>query len=134
METNKESFEYRYSAPEQMEIKKIREKYLPKDQSMTKMDQLKKLDRDAEKPGTVLSILLGVVGTLVMGFGMSCTMVITEYFVPGVIVGVIGIAMLSFAYPVYKIVTRKQREKIAPQVLALAEELEKLSVEVRREM
>ncbi len=88
------------------------------------MEQLRKMDRDAEKPGTIASIIIGVIGTLIMGGGMSITMVWTEQFlVLGIIIGLIGIALLATAYPVYKSITKKQREKIAPELLALSEEL-----------
>lgn len=128
MQMENNSFEYKYSASEQQEIRKIREKYLPSDEELGKFELLKKLDSDAEKPGTAVSLIFGVVGTLLLGVGMSCTMVwnsSTLVFVLGIVVGVIGIAMISTAYPVYKKVTAKQREKIAPQIIALAEELEK---------
>ena len=40
--TEKEIFEYTYSASQQSEVRKIREKYLPKE--VTKLDQLRALD------------------------------------------------------------------------------------------
>lgn len=117
-------FEFTYSAPEQKEVRRIREKYLPREQKESKLDKLRRLDREAERPGRIWSISLGVIGTLLMGAGMSCTMVTTQYFVPGIVIGVIGIAVLSCAYPLYRSITRRQREKIAPQILRLSEEIE----------
>lgn len=124
METKQQSFEYCYSAPEQAEIKKIREKYMPKEERVTKLELLRKLDRDAEKPGQICSIVLGVIGTLLFGFGMCCTMVWTDWFVQGIAIGVVGMVILALAYPVYLSVTKKQRQKIAPRILQLTEELE----------
>ena len=121
---NNNSFEYTYSAPQQEEIRRIREKYLPKEQIETKMDQLRKLDRSAEQPGTVVSLVIGIVGTLLFGVGMCCTMIWTDYFLLGIVVGVAGIFILAMAYPAYKAVTRRRRAKIAPQILKLTEELE----------
>ena len=121
---NNNSFEYTYSAPQQEEIRRIREKYLPKEQIETKMDQLRKLDRSAEQPGTVVSLVIGIVGTLLFGVGMCCTMIWTDYFLLGIVVGVAGIFILAMAYPAYKAVTRRWRAKIAPQILKLTEELE----------
>jgi uncharacterized membrane protein YuzA (DUF378 family) len=71
-----------------------------------------------------MSILIGVVSVLVMGFGMSCVMVWSDtMFVPGIIIGVIGLAGIASAYPCFHIITRKQREKIAPQIMKLTDEL-----------
>lgn len=115
------TFEYTYSSKRQEEIEAIKKKYLP---SEDKMEQLRKLDKSVEIPGTIWAIALGVIGMLVMGTGMSCVMVWTEdLFIVGIVVGVIGIMMIAAAFPVFKIVTRKRREKIAPQILALSEEL-----------
>lgn len=118
----KNSFEYSYSAKQQDEIEAIKKKYMPKQED--KMEQLRRLDKSAERPGTVIGLILGIVGTLIMGTGMSCVMVWTDtLFVVGIVVGLIGTVMLATAYPAYKAVTKKQREKIAPMILALSEEL-----------
>ena len=124
MEENTETFEYTYSAKQQAEIAQIRKKYLPKEED--KMELLRKLDRDATKPGTICSIAVGVVGSLVFGFGMSCVMVWSDSFmILGIVVGIIGMIMMGMAYPVYVKITKKQREKLTPQILALTEELSK---------
>lgn len=119
-----EAFVYTYSASQQEEIEKIRKKYLPKEDD--KMELLRKLDSGVTKPGTIWSLVLGIVGCLIFGAGMSCVMVWTDtLLMPGILLGLAGILILSAAYPVYKKVTEKQREKIAPQILALTEELSK---------
>lgn len=120
---NKETFSYTYSANEQQEIKKIRDKYTPHEED--KMDQLRKLDESVNQKGTVVSLVMGIVGALVLGIGMCCCMVWTDYFVLGIIIGIIGIAMVSVAYPVYGYVTKKQRQKIAPEIIKLTDELMK---------
>lgn len=122
---NNNDFKYTYSAPEQAEIKKIREKYLPKEETENKLERLRKLDRSAENPAVILSLVLGTIGTLLLGVGMCCTMVWKDYFILGIIVGIVGIGVLSCAYPVYKKLLRKGREKVAPEILRLTEELEK---------
>lgn len=120
---NNASFEYTYSAKEQEEVRKIREKYLPREERETKMEQLRRLDSGVTKKGTMVSILLGTISTLVMGVGMCCCMVWTDLFVPGVVIGVIGMIGIGLAYPVYTHITRKERERVAPQILKLTEEL-----------
>ena len=117
-----ENFEYTYSAKQQEEVEAIRKKYLPKEED--KMETLRRLDRDAEKPGTIAAIVLGTVGSLILGFGMCCTMIWADkLFVLGVIVGILGMVVLGIAYPMYKRITKNQREKIADQILALSSEL-----------
>ena len=120
---NKETFSYTYSAKEQEEIKKIREKYVPKEAD--KMEQLRRLDASVTQKGTVISLVVGIVGALILGTGMSMCMVWTELFVLGIIVGVIGIGVVSAAYPLYSYVTKKEREKIAPEIIRLTDELMK---------
>lgn len=120
---DKQSFEYSYSAKQQEEIASIRKKYIVEED---KMETLRKLDKSVEQGGTIISIILGVVGTLIMGGGMSLCLVWTDYYmILGIILGVIGIVLIAMAYPVYQIIVKKRREKIAPQILALIEELMK---------
>ena len=120
---NKETFSYTYSAKEQEEIKKIREKYIPKETD--KMEQLRRLDAGVTQKCTVISLVIGIIGALILGTGMSMCMVWTELFVLGIIVGIVGIVMVSAAYPLYSYVTKKGREKIAPEIIRLTDELMK---------
>lgn len=113
-------FEYTYSAPEQEEIRRIRAKYAPREEST--LDKLRRLDAQAERPGTVWALVLGILGTLVFGTGMCCCLVWERYAL-GIVVGILGGIMLALAYPIYVHITKKQREKLAPEILALAEEL-----------
>lgn len=123
-DNKKETFTYRYSAAEQEEIKKIRQKYLPEEED--KMSQLRRLDQKVTQKGMAVSISVGVVGALLLGVGMCCTMLWADRsFVLGIIVGVIGIGILSAAYPLYNHITKKEREKIAPEMIRLTDELMK---------
>ena len=121
MEKEKDTFTYTYSAKQQEEIRNIRKKYLPREED--KMEQLRRLDRDTTRKGTVLSVLVGVIGCLLLGVDMCCTMVWMKFFIPGVVIGLIGIAAVAAAYPLYTRVTKKERERLAPQILKLTEEL-----------
>ena len=123
-ENVEEGFSYTYSAKEQMEIKNIRQKYIPKE--VDKMEQLRKLDQSATQKGMMVSITVGVIGALILGIGMCCTMVWPGvWFIPGIIIGMFGIAMVSLAYPLYNHITKKEREKIAPEIIRLTDELMK---------
>ena len=121
MEKENETFNYTYSAKQQDEVKRIRQKYIPQEEN--KIEQLRRLDKKAENPGSIASIAMGTIGTLLLGIGMCCTMVWTHLFIPGIVIGVIGIAAIALAYPVFKSTTKKKREELAPQILKLSEEL-----------
>ncbi|MCM1060316.1 MAG: hypothetical protein NC452_08475 [Eubacterium sp.] len=118
---NNEKFEYTYSAKQQAELENIRKKYLPKEE--TKMEKLRRLDKSVTSLGTVISIAIGIIGTLIMGFGMCLVMVWSEFFI-GIIIGIFGMAVIGAAYPIFNYITKKRREKIAPEILRLTEEIE----------
>lgn len=122
-----ESFSYTYSAQQQAEVQKIRSKYLPKEES--KLDTLRRLDRSASQKAKAWSITVGIFGCLILGAGMSLIMtelsaLLGDYsmFV-GIPVGLIGLVLVALAYPVYNRVLQTQRQRIAPQILQLTEEL-----------
>lgn len=125
MENN--SFEYTYSAERQQEIEAIRKKYLPKEED--KMEQLRRLHSIPTQKAQAVSIAIGVLGTLILGTGMSLCM--TELgaalghlaMVIGILVGLLGLVMVALAYPVYNFVLKKERQRIAPEILRLSEEL-----------
>ena len=119
MEENK--FEYTYSAKQQDEIRRIRKKYIPQEDKLT---YLKKLDNQIELTATIKSLSVGIIGSLVLGIGMSMSMVwIDTLLVEGIFVGVIGIVILSLAYPMYQKTLKKKREEIAPEIIKITDEL-----------
>lgn len=124
MEDKKGTFTYAYSAKQQEEIRNIRQKYLPKEED--KMEQLLKLDKSVTKCGTAAAIIAGIISTLILGVGMCCTMVWADrLFLPGIIIGIVGIAGVMSAYPLYAAITKKRREKLAPEIIRLTDELMK---------
>lgn len=125
MESNQnKSFQYTYSAKEQEQIKEIRSKYVPKEE--IKLEQLQRLDNSASQKATAISLAFGVIGALVMGTGMSCCMVWADtLMIPGIVIGMVGMALVGYAYPLYSRVLKKERERIAPEILRLTDELMK---------
>ena len=120
MENN--TFNYTYSAKEQGEIEKIRKKYMPVEQD--KLAYVRKLDRSVTNKATTWSLVFGIVGALIMGSGMSLCMVASKTFmVLGIVIGLIGMAVLSVAYPLYTRILKKERERIAPEILRLTDEI-----------
>lgn len=120
MEDKNGSFNYTYSPKQQDEVKKIRQKYMPKEEN--KMEQLRRLDQSAEQKGIIWSLAVGIIGALVMGGGMSLVMVWGNMLL-GIPLGVIGMVFVAAAYPLYVRVTKKQREKLAPQIMEITDAL-----------
>ena len=126
MEQN-QSFEYTYSARQQQEVEAIRKKYLPKEED--KMEQLRRLHYSATQKAQAASIAIGGLGALILGTGMSLCM--TDLgavlghmaMVIGILVGGLGLVMVALAYPLYNRVLRRERQRIAPEILRLSEEL-----------
>ena len=127
---NKEGFHFTYSAAQQQEVEEIRKKYLPKEED--KMEQLRKLHAIPTQNAQAASLAVGIIGARIMGTGMSRAM--TEIgaalgslaMVLGIVVGIVGIVgmvLVALAYPLYNQVLKKQRAKIAPEILRLSDEL-----------
>ena len=124
---NNQSFEYTYSAGQRQEIEAIRKKYLPKEED--KMEQLRRLHYSATQKAQAASIAIGVLGALVLGTGMS--LIMTDLgsalghwvMVIGILAGILGLILVALAYPIYNSVLRKERQRIAPEILQLSEEL-----------
>lgn len=124
MEEKKEAFTYTYSAARRQEVERIRKKYAPPARDEDKMELLLRMDREAGRPGAILAVAVGVLGCLALGLGMSCTMVWSgALFVPGIAIGVLGILAICAAYPLYAHITKKRRERLAPEILRLTDEL-----------
>ena len=124
---NKEGFSFTYSAQQQKEVEDIRKKYLPKEED--KMERLRKLHAIPTQKAQAASLAVGVIGALILGTGMSLAMtdigsVLGSLAMAlGILVGVVGMVLVALAYPLYNRVLRKEREKIAPEILRLSDEL-----------
>lgn len=123
------SFKLTYSAGQQEEIRSIRMKYMPKEED--KMERLRALDASAGKKASRTAVSLGVLGTLVMGLGMSFIM--TDIgnalgaagFPVGVAIGIVGMIPIALAYPLYGYTLKRERARIAPEIIRLTDELMK---------
>ncbi len=119
---NEKIFTYTYSAKKHDEVDKILKKYLPKKESA--IEKIQRLDRQVEYKGRTLAITIGIVGTLLLGTGMSCIMELSDCFAIGIIIGIAGILLIASAYPIFKKITKIHRMKIAPQIIELSKEID----------
>ena len=122
----KEKFEYMYSAPtpeERNEIINIRDQYLPKTNRDQKLEELRKLDKKIKNVPTIFGLCFGVIGLLFFGAGMSFFLELTLYWYFGIPCSIIGIVLISIAYPIYKVVNRKYVEKYGKMIVKISDEL-----------
>ena len=125
-------FTYTYSAKDQAELKRIRDRYTVPTVAEDKMTRLRRLDASVTNTAQAVALVFGVIGTLILGFGMS--LVMTELaeslgisgdaaMVIGIIVGVAGGVLASLAYPIYNAIVKAKRKKLAPEIIRLTDEL-----------
>ena len=134
MQDGNNGFQYTYSAKEQAELKRIRDKYTNKEESEDKMGRLRRLDASVTQKAQAFSLVVGILGALILGMGMSLIMTdigeflgaLSKLSVPfGIILGIIGGVLVGLAYPVYNAVIKNERKRIAPEIIRLTDELMK---------
>ena len=136
MENNNENngFQYTYSAKEQSELKRIRDKYTASTEAEDKMARLRRLDASVTNTAQAVALVFGVVGTIILGCGMS--LILTDLaqildlssdtaMLIGIAVGIVGGILASLAYPIYTAIVKAQRKKLAPEIIRLTDELMK---------
>ena len=133
-QNNQNDFSYTYSAKEQAELKRIRDKYTAPTEVEDKMARLRRLDASVTNTAQAAALVFGTIGALILGFGMSLIMTdFSEFFgmgdtmamVIGIPVGVIGGVLAGLAYPIYNAIVKAKRKKLAPEILRLTDELMK---------
>ena len=127
-------FTYTYSAREQAELKRIRDKYTSPTEEEDKMARLRRLDASVTNTAQSVALAFGITGTLILGFGMSLIMTeigeILGVFgdmatIIGIILGVVGGIIASLAYPIYNAIVKAKRKKLTPEIIRLTDELMK---------
>ena len=111
-------------------VEKIRSQYT--EQQHTELDALKALDAKVKKPANVFGYTYGSIGAIVMGAGMSLVMTdigtmigLTAAMVPGIAIGIAGMAMAMTTYPIYKKILNSRKKKYAGKILELSERIMK---------
>lgn len=106
------------------EVEKIRGAYEPKGETESKLEKLRKLDGKVKLPAEIFAYVFGVAGALVLGVGMCLAMQIIGDLMPlGIVIGCVGIAMVSVNYPLYNAIMKARKKKYAAEVMALSDEL-----------
>ena len=130
----KSGFTYTYSAKEQAELKRIRDKYTAPTEAEDKMARLRRLDASVTNTAQAVALVFGVVGTIILGCGMS--LILTDLaqsldlssdmaMLMGIAVGIVGGILAGLAYPIYTAIVKVKRKKLAPEIIRLTDELMK---------
>ena len=122
---NKNEFEYSYVAPteaERREIEKIKRQYEGKTEKEIKLERIRRLDSFVQNFSMTLSLIVGVMGTLIFGLGLSMILVwsITVF---GIIVCIVGAVPVAAAYPIFLVTMKRNKEKYGEEILKLSNEI-----------
>ena len=110
------------STAELKTVEKIRNQYTQAE--ATKLDELKALDRKVKRPASIFAYVFGTIGALVLGTGMCLAMkIIGNAMALGIVIGLVGILMVSVNYFIYKKILSSRKKKYQEKVLSLTDEL-----------
>lgn len=118
-------FIYNYAAPteeERREIEDIRKQYNGEQEKKDNLTRLRELDKRVKKPPLIISIVVGVVGVLIFGTGLA---MVLEWSLLGwgVAVMAIGAVPAAIAYPLRKMLTKRNKERYGDEIIKLSNEL-----------
>ena len=106
-------------------VKHIKEGYEPK--TKTKYDELIALNKRVELPAYIFAYTFGIIASLILGLGMCLAMQVIGTGIPlmvlGIVIGVIGIALVSVNYPIFLAIMKSRKKKYAEKIIALSDEL-----------
>lgn len=114
---------------QQFMAQKIRSQYMEK--QATDLDGLRKLDAKVKRPANIFAYIFGSISAIIMGAGMSLVMTpiaeqmgfVFDPMIPGIVIGVVGMAMAIINYPIYKGIMGARKKKYASEILALSEKI-----------
>lgn len=113
---------------QQFIAQKIRAQYVEKESS--ELDTLRELDRKVRRPANIFAYIFGSIAAIIMGAGMSLVMTdigamvgILNPLVPGIAVGIIGMALALVNYPMYKVILGNRKKRYGDEILSLSEKI-----------
>lgn len=110
------------STNERKFIEKTLKSYQEKE--VTKIDELKALDKKAKTGPRVFAYIFGSIGSLILGTGMTMAMeLIPGGMLIGILIGIAGLLITGFNYPLYKVILKSSKAKYADKITALSQEL-----------
>ncbi len=111
---------------EQAIVNAICEEYTEKPR--TKFNDLLELDKKVKRPANIFAYAFGSAGALVLGTGMCLAMKVIgkkiAFMMPfGIVIGCVGIAMVTANYFLYKKILKSRKAKYGAEILSLSNEL-----------
>ena len=113
---------------QQFMAQKIRAQYTEK--QTTELETLRQMDARVRQPAQVFSYVFGSISALIMGAGMSLVMTdigamlgMASTLVPGIAVGLVGMALALVNYPLHKKLLAARKKKYGAEILALSEKI-----------
>ena len=113
---------------QQFMAQKIRTQYMEK--QSTELDALRALDAKVKRPATVFGYVFGSISAIIMGAGMSLVMTdigsaigLASTLIPGIAIGVAGLAMALLTYPIYKGILNSRKRKYGGEILRISDEI-----------
>ena len=113
---------------QQFMAQKIRAQYMEKES--TELDELRAIDAKVKRPANVFAYVFGSISAIIMGAGMSLVMTdigaaigLASTLIPGIAIGVAGLAMALLTYPIYKGILNSRKRKYGGEILRLSDKI-----------
>ena len=113
---------------QQFIAQKIRTHYMEKES--TELDALRALDAKVKRPANIFAYIFGSISAIVMGAGMSLVMTdigatvgIENAMIPGIAVGIVGLAMALLTYPIHKGILNSRKKKYSAEILSISDKI-----------
>ncbi len=115
---------------QQFIAQKIRTQYV--EQQVSEVDALRRLDAKVKRPAAIFAYTFGSIGAIVLGTGMSLVMTdlpsaigwqLQQPMIPGIAIGLIGLAATIATYPCYRRILRARKKKYADRILTLSDSI-----------
>lgn len=111
---------YTPNEQDQKRAENIRRQYISREEN--KMEKLQALDDKVKAPGKTVGTILGVIGALIMGAGMSQIMVWSN-MTAGLVLSIPGLFIAAAAFPVYHMITDIRKNEYAEEIMRLSDEV-----------
>lgn len=109
-------------------VQRIRTQYTEKEH--TELDELRELDKRVKTPAKLFGYAFGTLSALIMGCGMSLIMTdlgqilgLSDPRLPGIMTGIVGMAMAIANYPIFKAILTGRRRRYADRIIELSDKL-----------
>ena len=100
-------------------VAKIKKEYGSQEES--KVERIIRLNKKVARPAEIIALAVGIIGSLILGFGMCLAMkIIMDAMALGIVIGCIGIFIISINYFLYKAILKRRKKKYGDEILYLA--------------